>query len=646
MEARFRKNAPSPIRDTVHNYIRTTKLETHVVDSPEFQRLRDILQNSTAYQTFPCNTNTRFAHSLGVMHVAGKMFVAALKNSSAETLEKFISESRSLISFYGGIVKGGSRGKKEDLEHKWLELVGNACRFSHNPDLFPPSHIAMCDEEDLSVLFIINTLWQVVRLGALVHDFGHLPMSHIFENSIDSTLEFLEESREEKDSNPTIFESCIQDKEVEFESRLDAHVREIRGHPFQDLYDKEVKAKVERKYHENLGLYLFSSMYNGEGYGDYPALVKKITIKVLATAPHAVYLDDKSDVSETAQGESARLSLLSFFHSIFDNDFVDADRIDYCMRDPASSGSELGAFDHERVIDSCTLVVQDNVFRIAHNYKSIGAIESFLYQRNTIYTSIIYHHSILRMNALLERIIRDLIVYFNTRNANVGDKIIDVMLAFKFFEVPDKSPPRFLDEQHVKQYDESWFKTLLRAISVECEGVLAGRGRSRVEYNLDNIKNLKLMIDTFLERKVESLMSVWKSSADFQRQLNLTSEEFGKFNRSLGEKSVVQQKYKIFLRDMQAYFRDKDVLLLAYKIRLPAFSNNPLFIRRNCEVTEGDSVPLRSLSDMAKSLPTVNYFLVGEGIKDESRKDEISGYIDEIRTKFSGFVMQVIEGDG
>jgi len=70
------------IRDTVHKYITFSDLEKSVMDAPHVQRLRRIRQLSLAELTYPGADYSRFPHSLGVMHLAGKM-ARVLRSASA-----------------------------------------------------------------------------------------------------------------------------------------------------------------------------------------------------------------------------------------------------------------------------------------------------------------------------------------------------------------------------------------------------------------------------------------------------------------------------------------------------------------------------------------------------------------------------------
>lgn len=64
---------PKRIYDEVHGFIELTQLELELIDTPVLQRLRRIKQLSAAYIVYPGATHTRFSHSIGTMHLAGKV---------------------------------------------------------------------------------------------------------------------------------------------------------------------------------------------------------------------------------------------------------------------------------------------------------------------------------------------------------------------------------------------------------------------------------------------------------------------------------------------------------------------------------------------------------------------------------------------
>lgn len=61
------------IRDPLYGFIGLSETETRLIDTPLFRRLQFIKQLSHAFVVYPSAIHTRFEHSLGCMHVAGKI---------------------------------------------------------------------------------------------------------------------------------------------------------------------------------------------------------------------------------------------------------------------------------------------------------------------------------------------------------------------------------------------------------------------------------------------------------------------------------------------------------------------------------------------------------------------------------------------
>jgi len=80
------------VKDAVHGYIKIFDHERKIMDTPAFQRLRRIKQDTGVCYVYPCATHTRFSHSLGVMHIAGEFtqrLMEQVKNVSAKTKKEY-----------------------------------------------------------------------------------------------------------------------------------------------------------------------------------------------------------------------------------------------------------------------------------------------------------------------------------------------------------------------------------------------------------------------------------------------------------------------------------------------------------------------------------------------------------------------------
>lgn len=115
------ERASKVIRDSIHGDIFLEETELKVVDTLEFQRLRRVKQLGMTYLVYPSANHTRFEHSLGALHLAGKLggklnldaeerrkirFAALLhdaghgplSHTSEELLQRYLGESHEKIT--------------------------------------------------------------------------------------------------------------------------------------------------------------------------------------------------------------------------------------------------------------------------------------------------------------------------------------------------------------------------------------------------------------------------------------------------------------------------------------------------------------------------------------------------------------------
>lgn len=61
------------MRDPIHGFIKVSEKERKLIDTQVFQRLRRIRQLAMTFLVYPGALHTRFDHSIGVMHIAGRI---------------------------------------------------------------------------------------------------------------------------------------------------------------------------------------------------------------------------------------------------------------------------------------------------------------------------------------------------------------------------------------------------------------------------------------------------------------------------------------------------------------------------------------------------------------------------------------------
>ena len=76
----------STFRDPIHGYIGVFEWEKEIIDTPTFQRLRAIHQLGLTSYVYHGAEQSRFGHSLGVMHLAGRFVEKILKRPSHKDL--------------------------------------------------------------------------------------------------------------------------------------------------------------------------------------------------------------------------------------------------------------------------------------------------------------------------------------------------------------------------------------------------------------------------------------------------------------------------------------------------------------------------------------------------------------------------------
>ena len=274
------------IRCPIHGIIKLDWYQKYIIDQPFFQRLRGISQLGFSNLIYPGAIHTRFEHSIGVSHLADLLF-NVLKNDL-------------ILNDYD------------------IELT----------------------ESDLIEL----------KIAALFHDVGHLPMSH---------------------SSEIIF------KRIESESKK---IKSIQKTIFNDI-------KIDVNPHEVLSTWLISTEYINEIIREIERFEGELRSSEINISPE--------NIRNMIVGLPPNNPNKSFLSNILHGE-IDVDRMDYLLRDAHHTGVPHGQIDLTYLLSTLCLIPdprnKENLI-IGVMKKGIQSVLALLSSRATMYPTVYQHHT-------------------------------------------------------------------------------------------------------------------------------------------------------------------------------------------------------------------------------------------------------------
>ena len=440
------------ITDNIHGTIYLSEFESNLISTPFFYRLHDVYQSSTVYLTFPSNRTKRYEHSIGTMEVASEIFFAAMTNAKGEDrkafLEKLYEYAYEIIGKLDtaeihGVEYLKAKGLSQALSSEYLKkekIEIEECIFNSikNESILDSAleHYAICFFDTLAdenfesekvgkqiarYLYIYQAVLEAIRIAALFHDVGHPPYSHIIE-------EVLQE----------IYASCQKDELSNSQMFVEKKRKKLKQCLEIFMCESGNKKKVS-------GLNFLLEDSNCNDKLGKTAIHEQVGLQMLKLAIEDIFPKKISEINEEKCPADERLGKALYYiliieftfailleksmtfksiHRIIDG-VIDADRLDYIVRDSVNSGVDWGKIPYKRVIDSARLVrpleKMEDFFAVAFPQKEQEDLEDILITRYKIFSRINYHHRSVKTATLLQNAVKELA--FDYLKSEEGDEI-------------------------------------------------------------------------------------------------------------------------------------------------------------------------------------------------------------------------------
>ncbi len=199
---------------------------------------------------------------------------------------------------------------------------------------------------------------QELRLAALLHDVGHGPMSHQFDSFLMSKSQLIS----------------------------------VLGDQFSDVY--ELIKDEDSVEHEHISLVFIKKIIQDLN------LNSSVNVDNVIKLVESKYKGGQVNISV----DGCCFDIQPLFTSLISSCPIDADRMDYLLRDSYFSGVKCGIYNIERLLKSIVPVVDSSKICLAYKESCLDSISEFIFARSNLFSQVYYHKTNRAFSSMLGKV--------------------------------------------------------------------------------------------------------------------------------------------------------------------------------------------------------------------------------------------------
>ncbi|MBQ9610567.1 MAG: HD domain-containing protein [Lachnospiraceae bacterium] len=455
----------------------------------------------------------------------------------------------------------------------------------HNRYIHSLGVMHVIDQMALHLKRFSNAERQLLRIAGMLHDLGHYPLSHDLEQVYDRKEDLLEADF------PPVKEIFYDDLQNDINKIIGTSNSENTS---EDFWIPQRELVVKGRFHHetvttrviNASKSIYNIIVDGikQGYfndkktnwdsssdEDVKIFAKKIINDICAL------IQGNSDyVYEEGAFPEHFTAMLQMLHSE-----LDADRIDYLLRDATFSGASYGSFDLGILLQNLDMkeytIGKKSVWIVGVREKGIGCADQYMVNRYLAYTQVIFN----KYTSIIAKMLREIVRWMMN---NMSDN------PFYSPDNMDRIIKQHEENQHYLAFTDSYFFNKLnavekikhgcpddiyyfieqlrqfRALDVEMEDVFSGNEDIQKKHIKESefYKNInKLFNNENMMNEEKGLYLLCKKKLTNHMPFNIFKKNFDKYSEK-HERCLNYEMYKIdrLMDGLAVIFEDKEPILL------------------------------------------------------------------------------------